>query len=50
MLTKFFKSELFLCLLKVDHVMSCKEPIKAENVIGRVLYNHKGLRRGMCKL
>ena len=27
-LTKFFKSELFLCLLKVDHVTkSCKKPI-----------------------
>ena len=27
-LTKFFKSELFSCLLKVDRVIkSCKEPI-----------------------
>ena len=27
-LTKFFKSELFLCLPNVDHVItSCKEPI-----------------------
>ena len=27
-LTKFFKSELFSCLPKVDHVIkSCKEPI-----------------------
>ena len=27
-LTKFFKSELFSCLTKVDHVIkSCKEPI-----------------------
>ena len=27
-LTKFFKSELFSCLPKIDHVIkSCKEPI-----------------------
>ena len=30
-LTKFFKSELFSCLPKVDHVIkSCKEPIIPE--------------------
>ena len=31
-LTKFFKSELFSCLLKVNHVIkSCKEPIQNAN-------------------
>ena len=31
-LTKFFKSELFSCLLKVDHVIkSCKGPIAVVN-------------------
>ena len=33
-LTKFFKSELFSCLPKVDHVIkSCKEPIDKSIII-----------------
>ena len=33
-LTKFFKSELFLCLPKVDHVIkSCKEPVWQREVV-----------------
>ena len=53
-LTKFFKSELFSCLPKVDHVIkSCKEPNAAgkgksfkevENEPLRILFVNNGKR------
>ena len=44
-LTKFFKIELFLCLLKVDHVIkSYKEPIKKHFSApsSKMIYWHSG--------
>ena len=39
-LTKFFKSELFSCLPKVDHVIkSCKEPIYENQIKINLLCN-----------
>ena len=38
-LTKFFKSELFLCLPKVDHVIkSCKEPTVWNEIFAGVYF------------